>query len=500
MPAPSTVEEDPVFVHITSLEREADFEENVYSVSQGSDDSGMATFISTRAIPRGNSAIEGVDTLRVPSTFHWRKVSGTPYIVCLVVGENDRKALLTEQDPTGDDFNYHRLDLTSPPGLCRHFNRTATRAASSVKFSKDAFLDPNEYLISEETESRVNAYAQYMNGESEQNEYFKDGVRDMVVATAKADEIWSTIEDVKQYTTFSYKGTENGVFREYPGVRLNQSYDHTVRPWYERAKNNKGNITLSSPYEAASGSGYVITLAHTIVERLPGTRASRTSDEVIAVMGKDFTLPYFSLFLRQIYPKCNENRYSCFVMDNSGYLITHDKFFDVSGAVQDGVEYTHITKVEKTIAQDLIERGVLVKTQCVNYQKKKLQNYYQVYKPESDIDAIPEGDPCLQYQLAHIPGTNAYLGIKEKIICHKAVCPCTKTSCLKAHAQKECECPCLSDAEYDYCNDMFDFGSDDAPSCTPPIINLNPVVTENRDLRSLQKCYPTDCSHFKTSM
>ncbi|XP_070554563.1 VWFA and cache domain-containing protein 1-like isoform X2 [Ptychodera flava] len=306
MPAPNTVEEDPVFVHITSLEREADFKENVYKVSQGNVENGTATFTSTRTIPRGNSATEGVDTLQVPSTFHWRKVSGTPYIVCLVLGENDRETFLTKQDPKGDDstFIYHRVDLTSLPDLCRHFNRTATREASSVKFSKEAFLDPNEYLLSEETESRINAYTQYMNGEDEQNKYFKDGVRDMVVATAKADEIWSTTEDAMQYTAFSYIGTENGVFREYPGVGLNKNYDHTVRPWYERAKNNKGNITLSTPYEAASGSGYVITLAHTIVERQTDARASGTSDEVIAVMGKDFSLPYFSLFLRQIYPKC----------------------------------------------------------------------------------------------------------------------------------------------------------------------------------------------------
>ncbi|XP_070569604.1 VWFA and cache domain-containing protein 1-like [Ptychodera flava] len=97
--------------------------------------------------------------------------------------------------------------------------------------SKEAFLDPDEYLISEETENRVNAYTKYMNGESEQNKYFKAGVRDMVVATAKADEIWSTTVDVEEHTAFVYIGTENGVFRNYPGVRLNKSYDHTVRPW-----------------------------------------------------------------------------------------------------------------------------------------------------------------------------------------------------------------------------------------------------------------------------
>ncbi|XP_070554616.1 VWFA and cache domain-containing protein 1-like [Ptychodera flava] len=375
MPAPSTVEDDPVIVNITSLEREADFEDKVYRVSQGGDKSGKATFTSTRTIPRGNTATEGVDTLRVPSTFYWRKVSGTPYIVCLVLGENEKEAILTEQDPTGDDFAfiYHRLDLTSPPGVCRHYNRTATREASAVTFSNEAFLDPNEYEVSEETENRANAYMQYMNGETDQNKYFKDGVRDMVVATAKADEIWSTIEDVKQYTAFFYIGTENGVFREYPGVRLNKNYDHTVRPWYERAKNNKGNITLSPPYEAATGSGYVITMAHTIVERQSAATAVGTSDEVIAVMGMDFSLPYFSVFLRQIYPKCNETRYSCFVMDNSGYLITHDTFFDVSGAVKDGVEYTHITELKEfgDIAHDLIDRGVLVKKTVCKLSKDK---------------------------------------------------------------------------------------------------------------------------------
>ncbi|XP_077994597.1 VWFA and cache domain-containing protein 1-like [Glandiceps talaboti] len=509
LPAPNTIEQDPAFVHITSLERESQFLSLIYEPSKGSDVMGSASFPSTRTIPRGNSATEGVRTLVADSTFYWRKVAETPYVVCLVMADNDNQSRLTHQSPTGNDFVYHRLDLTPGVGQCRHFTRLAGKDYSSVKFAPESFEDPVGYLLDEEDTNKIEQYTKYMNGETEATVYFKDGVRDMVVATANVHQVWLSesreegddVTDVSQYTAFLYIGAENGVFRIYPAVQMNTSYDHMVRPWYERAKSNKGDITLSAPYRAASGAGYVITMSHTIIESTKGT-SSGTSDEVIAVMGMDFTLSYFSFLLKRLYSQCDERRYSCFVMDSSGYLIYHDSFFTVDNG-EINIDKPHITEVEelRSIAEHLIEEGVLVKTKCVDFQKINLQNYYQVYNLPNGIDNMADGDRCKQYQMERIGATNAYLGIIDQSdTCHQpAVCPCSQ-KCQKADIAEKCECPCESPAEYKYCDDKYEFTSDDSPSCTPPIVDPAPIINERKDLQNLPQCFKTKCSSLKDAL
>ncbi|XP_070560450.1 VWFA and cache domain-containing protein 1-like [Ptychodera flava] len=512
LPAPVNIEDDPVYVHVTTLERDDDFV-NLVLDNSSRQDSGQATFISKRTLPRGNSITEGVLTTSINSTYHWRKVSGSPYVVCFVIAVNDYQLSLGRLPTSSKDFLYHRIDLVQPPSSCRHFNRHATTVRSAVKFAPNAFSDPLNYLESEENADIVQSYADYINDASGivPNHRFKDpyGIKSMVRATAKVDELWQKDDTgYEDYTVFRYIGTENGVFREFPGVRMNKLYDPTTRPWYARSKVNQGMFTLSAPYTAASGVGYVITLSKALVHRTTNTEESTTSydvtqvssttDDVIAVMGMDFTLAYFYNLLGQEYQECNEARYTCFVMDISGYLVVHKDFLNSDGDFD--IEALHITQKEPSVAKDLMMEGLLTKEMCVNFQKIKDQKYYTAQSSawSNSVNKLTNEDVCKRYQLTHIPETNAFLGIIDisgsSSYCRDSViCPCYYRNCLTTGID-DCECPCLSQADYDYCNDKFTLTSDDDPPCTPESPSLSPVIEEPDAYGGLKPCHVTDCS------
>ncbi|XP_077995824.1 VWFA and cache domain-containing protein 1-like [Glandiceps talaboti] len=460
LPAPATIADEPVYVHITSLEREEEFYDIVFNNSTNDQESGEATFVSSRSLPRGNSANEGVYTTSIESTYYWRHISGSPYVVCLVEPVNDHQNILRQQRPSGEDFLYHRVDIVAPPSSCRHANRHATKAQSVVKFSPNAFLEPVEYLELEEDKSVIQQYTNYMNDATwtVRNNFFKAcfyfaDIKDMVTVTAKVNEIWSRNQSrCEDYTLYRYIGTTNGVFRCYPGIRMNDLFDATVRPWFERSKSNKGVLTLSAPYEDANGAGYIITLSKSIVESV--NIFESTSDDVIAVMGIDFTLAYFYHLVTRNYPICKENRYGCFVMDNSGYLVVHKDFFEDD---KPDTSALHITEREPYIAQDLIKEGILSKSACKDFQLIRDYHYYTVEtsRRQQSVNKLNDPDQCIRYQLTYIQGSNAYLGIVERF--------------------------------------------DDDPACTPASPSLSPVIEELDAYEGLDQCCKIDCTNFLTS-
>ncbi|XP_077996465.1 VWFA and cache domain-containing protein 1-like [Glandiceps talaboti] len=425
LPAPATIADEPVHVHITSLEREEQFYNIVFNNSTNNQESGQTTFISSRSLARGNSATEGVYTTSVMSTYYWRKISGSPYVMCLVEPLNDHQNILRQQRPSGGDFLYHRIDIVAPPSSCRFANRHATEAQSVVKFSPNAFREPVEYLELEEDESVIQQYTNYMNDVTldVQDNYFKPDIKDMVTVTAKVNDIWSRNQSIcKNHTFFRYIATTNGVFRCYPGVRMNDLFDATVRPWFQRSKSNKGALTLSAPYEDANGAGYKITLSKSIVESF--NIFESTSDDVIAVMGIDISLAYFYDLLTRNYPICKEIRYRCFVMDNSGYLVVHEDFLDDKL----DVSALHITEKEPHIAQDLIKEGIMSKSACKDFQLIRDYHYYTVETSSrlQSVNNLDHPNPCKRYQLKYIQKSNAYLGIVDTSErCYSSfTCPC----------------------------------------------------------------------------
>ena len=87
----------------------------------------------------------------------------------------------------------------------------------------------------------------------------------------------------------------------------------------------------------------------------------------------------------------------------------HDDFL-VPDITAKTLEYVHITEKEKDVAQDLLQKGYLVKEECRNLEKIKLQNFYELKIPLQGVNTLDSGDRCKKYQLSSVGGTNAFLG------------------------------------------------------------------------------------------
>ena len=113
--------------------------------------------------------------------------------------------------------------------------------------------------------------------------------------------------------------------------------------------------------------------------------------------------------LTTVYPKCAESQqYSCFIMDQSGFLVMHPDFMLPSAEAIE-VEHVHITQKEKSIAIDLINRGYLITRTCRNVENIREQRFYELRLPQEGFSTLQSSQGC-KYELSQIPGTNVYLG------------------------------------------------------------------------------------------
>ena len=77
------------------------------------------------------------------------------------------------------------------------------------------------------------------------------------------------------------------------------------------------------------------------------------------------------------------------------------------------LEYVHITEKERDIAEDLLQKGYLVKKECRSLEKIKLENFYELKIPSQvGVNTLDSGDRCKRYQLSSVVGSNAFLGKK----------------------------------------------------------------------------------------
>ena len=102
-----------------------------------------------------------------------------------------------------------------------------------VKFAPGAFSDPYSYIGMEETMIGVQILDSYMLGKiPDYYSRLKRGVRDTVIATWKAENLWLRKKtELTQYLAWRYIGTSNGVFRKTPGSVIPNKYDPRDRPW-----------------------------------------------------------------------------------------------------------------------------------------------------------------------------------------------------------------------------------------------------------------------------
>ncbi|ELU16670.1 hypothetical protein CAPTEDRAFT_192410 [Capitella teleta] len=232
-------------------------------------ESGKRLFKSLRVVSRGDSILEGSRYSNVKSVYSWKQIMPNNFSLCVVTVESDIETTLSVKSNQYQTFLYHRLDLEKDSDKCEYFGATATTAESAVLLSPIAFEKPYLQIIRKETVQDVKQYkSHFENGVSSSK--FKEFVYDYVVLSAYLDElVLDQAHELLDSAVWAYVGFNVGVFRLYPGTRLNQEYDATKRPWYKRALAQKGRIAFSIPYEDAFGAGAVITMSKTILASRP---------------------------------------------------------------------------------------------------------------------------------------------------------------------------------------------------------------------------------------
>ena len=107
--------------------------------------------------------------------------------------------------------------------------------STAVKFAPGTFKDPYKYIGTDETKADVDRFNAYFNDQKGEvrNPGLKLGIRDTVIATWKAEDLWLRDKtELTQYLIWRYIGTANGVMRVTPGSAFEKSYDPRQRPWY----------------------------------------------------------------------------------------------------------------------------------------------------------------------------------------------------------------------------------------------------------------------------
>jgi len=107
-------------------------------------------------------------------------------------------------------------------------------------------------------------------------------------------------------------------------------------------------------------------------------------------------------------------------MDSAGFLVMHQDFIHPSASRQ-AIERAPIAQKEEYIAEDMINKGYLVKKECRNLEDIKEQTFYEVNLPQSgEVDETDNVRTCTRYQIGKIAGTNLYLGkVRYLINCVK---------------------------------------------------------------------------------
>lgn len=369
--------------------------------------------------------------------YRWKHLMYKDLIVCLVSATADSTLPVAPLVPMlSTNILHHRLDLLmhNVPDkgfLCTYNNKLVTLSTGVVYLSPWCFQSPLEQLKLMETGSivTVQSYMAYLKDLTGllANPGLRQSVKpDVAILTQilgyfKSRHIESALSKfiIRRYIV----GTVSGVLEVYPGIMFDSGFDPKRRTWYGKALEHPGKLIFTPPYLGAGGSGYIVTLSHTVHHN----SKSKKRDDAIAVLSMDVTTGFVSRLLKEMFPFCNNSTVKCFLMDDKGYLVSHPAFLEPTGKM----EQQHLTHKELLVANDILNHELFVKKKaCANYLDGTVQRYYQFNTSLNEVlTNIVHGEHCVKYQVAAVPGTNVFLGVVN-VTCNllRAFCPCSTVS------------------------------------------------------------------------
>jgi len=432
------------------------------------------------------------------------------------LNESDHKVGKAVKSLDPSSFVYHRLDLLSPPPrACKYFKQLATLETAGLFLSSVAFENPNDFLTREESRESVRRIMSFVNDcnhgnvNVNVNPGLRSGVREDILTLSRITTHW--LENSKtKYVVRRFVATESGVFLVYPGTAIDRSYHPLRRDWYRRALQNPGRVVFTAPYLDVGGSGYIVTLSYALLDTTRGDNMGQS--RVIGVMGIDFTLGFFHKLLMESLDICSEQKVTCFLMDDRGYLVAHPSLVEPSG--RGPVEYTHVTHKEPVVSNNLLQSpDFMAKKSCTSRADCTIQRYYNlntsidgILSNVKSVDTI-DGPSCPKYRIVHVPETNIFIGVvNESCIYFSAFCACSVVDrlCLNCERieQTDCECPCECPLAPTACPTIYeedDHGllyPEEDPSCAPYPDDI--VLPHFDGYEDVPSCFQVDCSTRKS--
>ncbi|KAI8511661.1 hypothetical protein Bbelb_107610 [Branchiostoma belcheri] len=485
-------------------------------------------------IARGNAQFDGAVTIEKAATFYYEPIPDTKYSVVLCLFEDDENiAIPTQVIPENNAGDlYHRLDLlymnnaTGDTQFCRLYDEYATPDKSTVKFPPEAYADPINYLNNFEAFTDVADIELFINdfAGSMANPGLLDGVRTDVVLSAEIEQYW---REHDHDSLWRYFGTENGVFRIFPGTITDKRYDPTRQTWYKRALSRPNDYTFSRPVPSPFGGGNMVTISRLIFHT--------ETQEIMGVIAADITEKYFYSMLYSEVPECLSDEYDCFMLDDSGYFMesldnTTIYYLSTFNNTRN-MEHDHLTHRFPWLAKYLIVHGQYLRREwCNNFATQDSQMFYDT---TGFIGLeVTTGPPCYQFALHPINATNTFIltlhnrqtyncddrpvtvGGNQNCSCND-LCQICSTEELQ-----ECQCPCLCEWNYESCTNEILRLLSDIP-CPPPPEDLtirNPgppyspepelehcqekcsAHSDNVTCKALPHCPPVDCTTVPPGM
>mmetsp|Transcript_22789 Transcript_22789/g.38174 ORF Transcript_22789/g.38174 Transcript_22789/m.38174 type:complete len:1216 (-) Transcript_22789:1067-4714(-) len=415
--------------------------------------SGNIGLLVNRPLPKGDATQEGLDTIPTFTYYVWIRLAGTPYKLCMTIGEKDLQLnsqyppfetrdvyLVTDHilqnaaDINQQDFANHGVNFTViNEGNCAENGTNFIRAnctshplrytvdavsltSSSVHLAPKCFLSATEAHSYTWSNDDVYGLRKFINQERNATNGPYPSLGDKCLKSARLTRGWFSeiINADHSNTVWVYFGSRDGTLTQYPANYWGNSYDPTRRPWYFRALAVGGKIAFSTPYQDAGGAGLLITVSIAINHNSSPKNTSTTEivdERVAGVIGYDYVYPVFHNFTFN-YANCSNanvqdhlntsSQPMCFLVDTAGMLLTHSDFLITASEATDlgyvtgtigtwPIENIFLGKKEPPLASALIDIGFLVPKSSSNRDKTATLSFYETNDTVLDANGVLRG-------------------------------------------------------------------------------------------------------------